>query len=537
MLDIKRVLLILRIGFRFASVLIMQRFLHERAPGPSLAVRLRVALEELGLTYLKLGQYLATRFDILPPEVCDELIKLFEDVLPIPFEEVKTVIESELQGPLQTFFPVFHREPIAAASVAQVHKAQTQAGVRVAVKIQRPDIERTFAADMRNFRRVAKLVDVLGLFPGYSAKEAIEEFTNWTQQEMDFTKEGRAADRLRINAVPYEIIPKIYWDLTTSKVLTMEFVDGMSLSHISDLLEAGKTHLIRAQLPNFDVKQLGDHLSFVLLRQLFVTGFFHGDPHPGNILICDDNRIALVDFGIIGELTDEQRAILVGQIENIALGNIDESFRYYAKQYIPTDETDLRAFEQDGKSVFRQWYQTSVNPYSTASDRHIGKWGREMLEVARRHRLRARAEILLFWRALYVLDYSALRLSEYFDIISATRSFFERIRPGIMERVLKVATGENVRDVLPELGYRTTDRLSNILDGLTRAAPNWPLYHKESSQLCRIYDGQIKCLSLGAVGISLLVISFADSLDTRVSLSILALAVLLIILSIFRLKR
>ena len=201
-LDIYRSMLLFWVILKFSIGPVVRYMLRLSQRGPSYAVRIRLAMEELGMTYLKLGQFLAMRFDLLPIEVCRELNRLFEDVPPMAFEEVRSVVESELQGPLESFFPVFNRESIAAASVAQVHEAQTRTNERVAVKIQRPGIERIFAADMRNLRRIAVLADALNLLGTLSMTEGVDEFANYTRREMDFITEGKTADRLGENITP-----------------------------------------------------------------------------------------------------------------------------------------------------------------------------------------------------------------------------------------------------------------------------------------------------------------------------------------------
>lgn len=540
-IDVQRVLLLFLIIFKYGTGPIVRHILKLAPRGTSNAVYLRLALQELGLTYLKLGQFLATRFDILPVEVCRELNMLFEDIPPMTFEVAKAVIESELKGPLHEFFPVFNREPIAAASVAQVHEARTLANERVAVKVQRPGIERLFMSDMRNLRRFAKFIDAFRLFSdlvgGFSAKEVADEFSTWTLREMNFILEGRTADRFRKNALPYEIVPKIYWDYTTPKVLTMEFVDGISLARIGNLLEAGRSDIIIAQLPNLDIKRTGRHITFAVMRQLFVTGLFHGDLHPGNILIRDDNKVVFVDFGIFGQLTDEQREVLMGHIENIALGNIDESFRQFAKQFAPTDETDLRAFEEEGKSILRQWYQTALSPYSSAKERHFGIQAIKMMDVIRRHRLRASTDIMLFWRALYYLDASALRLSEYFDMMKQMRDFFEENRPDVVERVLKIGMDQSQTIAFFELTRGLIECCADILNSLSRRNMQWPRHLKDSPSSQRARNMETRRLAMAVMGVTLIAISVAAHYNSPVRLVIITLVVLLVMMFVSALRR
>ena len=537
-LDAQRALLLLWVTLKFSLGPIIRRILGFPLDGVNYAVRIRLAMEELGPSFSKLGQFLAMRFDILPVEVCRELNMLFENVPPMTFEEAKAAVESELKGSLQEFFLFFNQKPIAAATVAQVHEAQTHANERVAVKIQRTGIERVLAADMRNLRRFAKVVDRLGLLGVFSAKQMADEFADWTHQEMNFILEGHTAERARKKAASYEIVPKIYWELTTSKVLTMEFVDGVSLSKISSLVEEGQIDTIITLLPNLDPEQAGRNIAFAILRQLFVTGFFHGDLHPGNILVRDDNKVAFVDFGIFGELSDEQRENLAGLVENIALGNIDESFQYFAKQYTPTDETDLRSFEQEAKSILRQWYQDALNPYLTAQDRPMSKYGLAMLEVVRRHQLRASTDILLSWRGLFYLDASASRLSDYFDVMRQMRNFFEQTRPGLAERVQKIITDRNRTVALVRLARGMPDYSGGIVSELSQGYNRWPLRIKESAASQRANNAETKSLALGMTGTSLIVISIAvDFEDMLLNKLFLALAILLIIFSVKKVRR
>jgi ubiquinone biosynthesis protein len=467
----------------------------------------RLALEELGVTYLKFGQYLATRFDILPEDLCRELNQLFENVTPLTFDEVTKVLEGELHRLVGHAFAVFDPQPIASASVAQVHEARSHSNERLAVKIQRPGIEKLFMADLRNLHRLAVVGDAFGLLGKISIQDMISEFGKWTLRELDFRLEGRTAEALRRNATRNEIVPRIHWELTTAKVLTMEFIEGLSLARIADLVEAGRMEVVRALLPHMNVAEVGRNLATAILHQFFVTGLFHGDPHPGNILIRDDNTVGFVDFGIFGELADYERQILAAHIENIALGNVDESFRYYAKLYFPSDETDPKNFELEGKSVLRRWYQASQNPGAPIRDVHLGKYSAQMFGVARRNRVRMRTDTLLFWRALNTLDSSALRLSAVFDLLAELRHFFEQLRPTVGERVMGLLTDQRLALNAHELAYSAPRYLSEFLDDVLRGQLEPPLGICESPRLVRRNDVITKVLAATISGISLTVLT------------------------------
>jgi ubiquinone biosynthesis protein len=501
--DIQRAFALIRVTAKYGAGPLLRRILHLEPRGLSAGVRLRLAFEELGITYLKFGQFLTMRFDILPMEICRELNKLFESVPAMSFDEAERVIESELKAPLGEFFPVFERVPIAAASVAQVHVAYNAANEKLAVKIQRVGIDLLFSADMRNLRRLAWVIDAIGVAGAFSAQGIAGQFATWTAREMDFETEGRTADRLRKNAAHFEIIPRIYWPLTTSKVLTMEFIEGVSLAKIGEMVDAGREDLLTQALPDLDVPVVGQRIAFAVLRHLFVFGFFQGDPHPGNILICGDNRVAFVDFGIFGELSETQRENMAGFLENLALGNIELSFYYYNRQHSPTADTDMKAFEREGKMILRLWYETSVNPFATAIERHMGRYATWMIEAIRRHRLRTDPNVLLLWRAIYALDASSERLSKYFDMLGQVRVFFVRFRPGLLGRVAKTVADANRNPALLRLARDGRQRFGNAFSNLSGVSAPWPLQVSESEKARRARNREMGWLALAVMGISL----------------------------------
>lgn len=403
-------------------------------------VRLRLTLERLGTTYLKFGQFMAMRFDLLPMELCDELQRLFEHVPPMPTATARGVVERELGGPLSDFFSEFCPEPIGAASIAQVHAARTNDGARVAVKIQRPHIDRQFDADMRILGRIARGIDAMGWFAGLALHEMLAEFAGFTQRELDFMLEGQTAERLRRCATEAEVVPRIYWNMTTRRILTMEFIDGVSVAETARLLRQGEHAAITARLPNFAVDTALHNLAFASLHQFFATGFFHADPHPGNILLLADNKIAFVDFGIFGILSNEKREWLAGYTEQVAIGDVAGAYYYYAKLSTPTSRTDLAAFKRETRAVLVEWHEHSLRPIPTLRERHVAKVIGDITDIMRRHHVRLDLDTLLFWRAVIALDSSALSLSDHFDLIREMRLYFTRCRPSPLQRWVKTLT-------------------------------------------------------------------------------------------------
>lgn len=439
LLDLRRAVLLVWVSIVYGSVPLVRYLFHAEDSALTYPVRVRMALERLGTTFLKLGQFMAMRFDLLPVELCDELTKLFDTVSPLSLDAVLRVIESELKRPAHQVFIEFETEPLAAATIAQVHRAVTHSGERVAVKVQRPGIQRVFESDMRNLRRLAIIVDWTNWWQGISAQDAVTEFAVYTRREMDFRLEGYTADRLRRHATRHEKVPLVYWEWSTVRVLTMEYVTGVT---IAQAIAAGGTDrvlFLRQKLRGFEPKTSLHHFAFASLHQLFGTGFFHADPHPGNVMILDDNRIAFLDFGIFGNLSRHKRELLTGYIESLSRGDIDQSYVYYAKLATLSATTDPAAFKADTKQVLSRWYEASLRGDASVRERHVGTVVGDIMNVLRRHRVHVDMDTLLFWRATIALDSSALSISPDFDLVGEMRYFFESTQPSVVQRAVNMA--------------------------------------------------------------------------------------------------
>jgi len=460
-------------------------------------------MESMGLTYLKLGQYLALRIDLLPREVRSELEHLFEDVRPVPFEELRELLERELGGPVESFFSELDPECLASASVAQVHRGRTVAGEDVAVKVQRPGIQPIFQSDCRSLMRMARLADRLGLTGRISMIEAIEEFRSYTSREMSFRTEGRTAERLAERALDYEKTPEIYWQLTTERVLTMEFLEGLSLAKAYAMIEEGRQAELEEMMPNLDMDLVASRLAHSTLRQLFVIGFFHADPHPGNVLLRDDNSLAVVDFGLFGQVDRYQRETLAAYVHNVALGNVEESYRHFAALTTPTSETDLQAYRREAKGILARWHEASTNPDSSIEERHLGKYTNEMIASMYRHRLRMSMDLLLFWRTLIALDSSALRLARHLDLLQELRRFFERHRSALGRRMLETACDPSYRWKWLDLAREAPERSSWLLRGLSRGSYVLPVQVERPRRKRQAENSRWRTLSLAVVSVSL----------------------------------
>ncbi|MGM0399984.1 MAG: ABC1 kinase family protein, partial [Chloroflexota bacterium] len=257
--------------------------------------RVRRTLEELGPTFIKLGQLLSTRPDLLPPQYIVELGKLLDAAPPVPLEEISQMVEKELGAPADELYQHFEAKPIASASIGQVHRATLHDGTKVAVKVQRPDIERTIEADLDLLLTQARFMESRSeTLRQYGLVDIVQEFAQSLRDEIDYTIEGRYADRLSdLLKEETVLIPGVHWDLTTSRVITLDYLEGIKLTQTQKLADVG-----------YDLHTVAVQITQLYLRQIFIHGIFHADPHPANILVCD-GRIGLVDFGVIGYLTPQ----------------------------------------------------------------------------------------------------------------------------------------------------------------------------------------------------------------------------------------
>lgn len=286
-------------------------FPGRRFPKPR---RIRMALQELGPTFIKLGQMMRTRADIFPPDYIDEFKKLQDDVPPVPYREIKALIEEQVQRPLGAVFSEFDQQPLAAASVAQVHVARTPAHGEVAVKVIRPGIRKKIRDDIRLMQYLAERFESsfeIGRIIG--AVDLVREFERTILKELDMLIEAGSMEKFRksFHDYPDIYIPKVYWEYTTKSVLVMENIRGIRLDRVEEI----KTHGIDPR----SIALIGLH---AFSRQLMEFGLFHGDPHPGNTLVMLDGRVALVDFGIIGYL---DRPTML-QISSVFLGYAEHDY-------------------------------------------------------------------------------------------------------------------------------------------------------------------------------------------------------------------
>lgn len=300
----------------FLTPLLVSKSALEKAPKKStneVPARLRRVMENAGGAFVKVGQMLSLRSDLIPQEYCDEFSKLQDHVKPFPFLEVKKILEGEYKKSFKDIFKEFEEKPLASASVGQVHKARLKTGELVAIKVQRPNIKKVFDADIDLLEYIADEVEkYLPEFRPFRPKKIVEEFKNYTERELDFLAEAK---NIEIFHEHYKYssqikIPKVYWEYCTGKVIVMEFIDGKKISEVESLSREEKKKITMTVYKSF-------------IEQVFDMHTFHADPHPGNIFLLKNGKIALLDFGIVGRLSPDLRENIEYMLVGLVKGDLD----------------------------------------------------------------------------------------------------------------------------------------------------------------------------------------------------------------------
>ena len=465
----------LEIGLQMIS-----RKRRERIETLSRAVRVRMVLEELGPTFLKMGQILSTRPDLLPVEFMQELEKLQDEVPPFPYREVEVVIQKELQKPIEQVFSSFAEQPLAAASIGQVHQAKMLDGKDVVVKIQRPGIHRKIEVDLEIMMHLAELME--RHLEGWEVQRptrVVEEFARTLEKELDYTLEAAHTERFarQLEDEPAVYVPQVYRESTTSRVLTMEHIYGVKVSEIDELEKEG-----------LDRKEIARQGLILIMTQIFVHGFFHADPHPGNIFIMPDNVICYIDFGMMGRLDLEIRESFADLIMSIVHRNERDAAHALLKLTLSEEGPDYLALERDVAEFMDQ------HCYRPLKDVALGAMLNQLLQLTTRHGLCIPPDLFLMIKALSTVEGLGRVLDPELDVIEEAAPFIKRIQlnrihpqriakdvtssgteffhllkdiPGEIRTILKLARQGKVKMEFEHRGLEpmlaTHDRISNRL--------------------------------------------------------------------------
>ncbi|MBI5863839.1 MAG: AarF/ABC1/UbiB kinase family protein [Planctomycetes bacterium] len=389
---------------------------RENVESLTTAQRVRMSLEELGPTFIKLGQVLSTRPDLVPAEFVEELSKLQQHVPPFAFEQVRKIIEAELKKPVSAVFSRFDEQCLASASIGQVHRARLVTGEEVVVKVQRPGIHETIEADLEILAHLASIAERhLDTFKLHRPTRVVVEFRRAIEREQDFTTEAAHQERFAnlFRGEPTLRIPRVYRNLTTSKVLTVEYLDILPISSSAQLRAAG-----------LDPKRIAEHGTQLTLRQIFVFGFFHADPHPGNIFALPGDVICLVDFGMVGRLDRQAREDFADLV--YAISTRDASTVAGAIMRIAESDddglVDMRMLERDVAEFL------DINITERLADLEFGKLLHEMLRLTARHQLRIPADMVMMLKAAATAERVLAELDPDLNLVDAARPYLRKLK-------------------------------------------------------------------------------------------------------------
>ncbi|HEU4939622.1 MAG TPA: AarF/UbiB family protein [Vicinamibacterales bacterium] len=400
-----------------------------RRAAPPRAKRMQALLEELGGLWVKLGQALALRFDILPADYCLQFFQLLNRMEPFAANDVRAVIEGELGRPVETLFRSFEWEPHAAASIGQVHRAELPDGTAVAVKVQRPRIRDLVRADLAIMRCVAWFIDRLRLAGRPQAGALVEEFARWTDEELDFRIEARHATVLRRNAEddPLERNPRVYPDYTTARILTVEYFAGVPVIDIVLATRARDTAVLATLAARgHDPRRIAAHLVWNALNQIYRFGYFHADPHPANLIVLENDAIGYVDFGIVGKLDDETTRSLRYFAQSLFAGHTGKAVDEFMKFLSPSGRTNIAAARRDLIEAMNNYVESArVGPEGIAWTEDIFEI--EMLSVVRAHGMALRPDAVRYLKAVLTAEAMVKELDPQFDLRAYENRFFGRL--------------------------------------------------------------------------------------------------------------
>jgi ubiquinone biosynthesis protein len=417
---------------------------------------LRDVLDELGPTFVKFGQLLSTRPDVVPPDIVVELRALQDDVRPFPFEQAERVIEEELGNTLERLFLDFEPAPVAAASIGQVHRATLPNGRRVAVKVQRPGAPRQIEADLGLLYQAARLArERIRVLDFVDTRQLVDEFARSIRKELDYRQEARNAQNFHRHFAghPHVHVPKVYWQYTRPRVLTLEWIDGIQLADVD---------LVGMTLE--DRRDLAYRITEAWMTMIFRHGFFHGDPHPANILLpAEAGAIGLVDFGAVGTLTDDDLSKLTGLFIDAANENIDQLPKRLADLGVRYPRDREGEFLAELRELYYRYYGASlseIDPIQVI---------REGFQLIYSMNLHLPARFLLLDRTIATLGSVGVELYPDFNVFEVARPYardlmLERFRP---ERVARRARRETFRyaQLRAEAPHQFHDFMEEIRDG------------------------------------------------------------------------
>lgn len=501
----------------------------------SIGERVRLILEELGPTFIKMGQIASTRPDIIPEEILKELEKLQDHVPPFPFEEVERIVQEELGSTIDTLFKEFQEVPIAAASIGQVHFAVLKSNERVAVKIQRPNISKIIQTDLEILQDLVQLASQrLEWASRYQLPEIVEEFSKSLREELNYTIEARNTERVskQFEKDSNIHIPNVYWDLSTQKILTLEFAEGIKLNDMRKLDELG-----------YNRKILAERFVHSIFQQILIEGFFHGDPHPGNILAGPGEVIVFLDFGMVGRLTLEMKTYIAALIIAMMRKNTNGVIKAITKMGLIPDDIDMQKLTKDVDELKEKYLDVPLSQVS------LGESINDLFSIAFKHHIQIPADLTLLGKTLLTMEGTVEMLDPELSIMNIAEPFGRKL---LKERLHPKKVAENAAsylfeygDILSQLPKHIQELTSTIKKGKLRmeiTVPELEQFLKKLDRISSRLSFSIILLSFSIIMVGLIIGSALSNQSTllwnipaqEIGFTIAVLMLLWLLFSIFR---
>jgi ubiquinone biosynthesis protein len=431
------------------------------------AEHMRMALEDLGTTFIKLGQILSTRPDLVPPEYVTEFSKLQDSAAPFPYPQVVEVIQSELGNSPEKIFKTFDIQPRASASIGQVHAARLQDGTAVVVKVQRPGVETLVERDLEVLSDLARLAEehtALGV--NYDVTGLVEEFAFSLRNELDYTREGQNADRIRSNFSGDRrlYVPRIFWEYTTKRVLTMEEISGIKINDIESLNKAGLNR-----------SRIAENCAHITLTMAYEHGFYHADPHPGNFFVLPDESIGLIDYGMVGQLDENQRLMLLRMDMALIRKDADRLVDELMTLGITKGSFRRHILKRDLSHLIQRFYDMPLKEMG-ASQIFNG-----LVEVAFRNRLQLPSDLIILFKVIAMGEGIAVRLDPEFKLMEFAEPYFKQFwlkSHSLRKQVRRIVEGGQE---LTDLGFDLPKHARRLLGALERGEVTF-MYRLEGLQ-------------------------------------------------------
>ncbi|HXY62735.1 MAG TPA: AarF/ABC1/UbiB kinase family protein [Nitrospirota bacterium] len=460
--------------------------------------RLRLMFEDLGPTFIKFGQVLACRPDMLPIEYSREFLKLTDSVAPFPSDEATKIIEEDLKAAISTLFASFDRVPVAAASIAQVHQATLRDGSPVIVKVQRPHIVRTIERDISVMHWLAELIEAQ--FPEtapYDLPGIIDEFARTIKRELDFFIEASNATQLRKNFSNSSVlyVPQVYTDLSSKRVIVLEKIEGIRIDEYDRLDREG-----------YDRKEIARKGGAAYFKMVLQDGFFHADPHPGNIFVLPDGRLGLVDFGIMGRVTEENMEHFASVFLALSNHDYDALVRQYVELgFVSETAVDIEQFQREMKQDLVEL----LEPYSVMQVKQIdfGAYLDHVTHILLRHRLKLPSN-------LYLMDKSLITLEGILKQLDPEFNYFEAATPYVADLIRRrrnpLRAAQNMQKNISEFVDAMTllpRQIKATFRKVTRGEIRISIHHEELQNLIRDIDKSSNRLAFSVITAAIIVAS------------------------------